>query len=171
MSEAAAAPAPTPPPPDSPHPDGLVATGPTAPTPPAAATQPPVTINVNGGGSANASPSRPRSEGTRDPLHRLDGYSTTSEFLALAEQIRRDHLRRHDAYLQHAAILERGIKNSSNWPWALDKITTARRASRPLRQNAGSELDAARRISATVRTLVQMKDAPRARTRGFDATR
>lgn len=109
--------------------------------------------------------------GQRDPLHRHDSYSTTSEFIAWAEKVRRDHMLRHDAYLQHAATLERGIKSSSNWPWALDRITTARRASRPLRQNAGAEQDAARRISASVRVLTQMKDAPRARTRGFDPTR
>jgi hypothetical protein len=80
-------------------------------------------------------------------------------------------MRRHDAYLQHAAILEEGIKKTSHWPWQLNKLAVARRASRPLRQNAGSEQDSARRISATVRVLVQMKDAPKARARGFDATR
>jgi hypothetical protein len=102
----------------------------------------------------------------------MDGYSTTSEFVRWAEQVRQEHTRRHDAYLAHAGVLEEGIKKTSKWPWSINKVATARRASRPLRQNAGAELDAARRISVSVRVLLALKDAPKTRTgRGFDATR
>jgi hypothetical protein len=102
----------------------------------------------------------------------MDGYSTTSEYIAWAEKVVRSHVRRHDAYLLHAATLEHGILKTARWPWALDRRVVARRASRPLRQNAGAELDAARRMSASVRVLVQLRDAPRARTAsGFDVTR
>jgi hypothetical protein len=158
VSQATKAPAASPPR-NRPHPAGQAAGPAAVPAP-----QPSTQVNGNGASAGGG--------GARSPLSRLDGFSTASEYLKLAGLIMKEHVERHDLYLQLAAILERGIKGSSSWPWALDKLVVARRASRPLRQNAGAELDAARRMSTSVRVLVQLRDAPRARTAsGFDVTR